>query len=176
MSKKQAIKNIEIYCHVCPITLSPVKLNPPANLTVKMGFDSNLWYYWNQTASNCVEGEIRYRTNNKEWEVRILKEQKKRFFFFVFLLLLLLFYLFAFRSCPPPLLTLSYCPQTSTLTTGRQNYCINMPSSNSQYEVQVRSKFGDTCGGSLFWSDWSEPVVWGSNNSTGKMAKWQHHY
>lgn len=162
--------------------MSPVKLNPPVNVTVKMGFDSNLWYYWNQTDPGCVESEIRYRINNKEWEVRSLKEQKKRLFFsnlsfsfFVFCCCCF-FYLFAFRSRPPPLLTPSHCPQTSTVAMERQNYCINMPSSNSQYELQVRSKVDDTCGASLFWSDWSEPVVWGSNNSTGKMAKWQHHY
>lgn len=67
---------MDIYC-----TLSPVKLYPPTRLTVQMGVDSNLWYYWNQTASNCVESEIRYRTNNKKWEVGDLKEHS---FFYVY--------------------------------------------------------------------------------------------
>lgn len=47
----------------------PVKLNPPINVTVQMGSDSNLWYYWNQTAYNCVENEVRIRTNGKKWDV-----------------------------------------------------------------------------------------------------------
>ncbi|XP_070839777.1 cytokine receptor common subunit gamma-like [Chaetodon trifascialis] len=101
---------------------SKVKLNPPTNLTVKMGSDSNLWFYWNQTTS-CVESEIRYRTKNKNWD-------------------------------------------NNRIYSGVQSYCINLPSSSSRYELQVRSKLEKTCGDSLFWSDWSEPVVWGSNNST----------
>ncbi|KAM7374576.1 hypothetical protein PAMP_007223 [Pampus punctatissimus] len=102
---------------------SPVKLNPPTNVTVQNGSDSNLWLHWNQTSAGCVESEVRYRTNYKKWE-------------------------------------------TSKVTAGRQSYCINLPSSNSRYELQVRSRIGEGCGMSLFWSDWSEPVVWGSNNST----------
>ncbi|XP_076605963.1 cytokine receptor common subunit gamma-like [Chaetodon auriga] len=114
---------------------SKVKLNPPTNLTVKMGSDSNLWFYWNQTASSCVESDVRYKTKNTNWDSN--------------------------RVC-----------------TGVQSYCINLPSSSSQYELQVRSKLVKTCGDSLFWSDWSEPVVWGSNNSTdtnqmnGSMSVW----
>lgn len=65
-----------VYC-----TLSPVKLYPPTNLTADTGTDLNLWSYWNQTASNCVESEIRYRINNKEWQVGDLKE---RSFFHVY--------------------------------------------------------------------------------------------
>nr|XP_040036753.1 cytokine receptor common subunit gamma-like [Gasterosteus aculeatus aculeatus] len=45
-------------------------------------------------------------------------------------------------------------------------YCINLPSRSSLYEVQVRSRISYVCGESDFWSDWSEPVLWGSNNST----------
>ena len=59
-------------------------------------------------------------------------------------------------------------PQTSEVSVGRQKYCINLISSSSQYELQVRSRIGNDCGKSLFWSDWSQPVVWGSNNGTGK--------
>ncbi|XP_044077861.1 cytokine receptor common subunit gamma-like [Siniperca chuatsi] len=112
-----------------------VKLNPPTNLTVKNESDSNLWIYWNQTITHCVESEVRVRTNNKKWE-------------------------------------------TSKISTGKQNYCINLPSRSSQYEIQVRSKIGNNCGESIFWSDWSEPVVWGSNSSTdttqrnGSMSVW----
>nr|XP_046266667.1 cytokine receptor common subunit gamma-like [Scatophagus argus]XP_046266668.1 cytokine receptor common subunit gamma-like [Scatophagus argus] len=105
-----------------------VKLYPPTNLTVQMGSDSNLRFYWNQTSSNCVESEIRCRINNKEWDV-------------------------------------------SLVSIGLQSYCINMPSKNSVYELQVRSKLGSTCAESLYWSDWSEPVVWGSNNSTDPNQK-----
>lgn len=46
-----------------------VKLNPPLNLTVKVGSDSNLYCYWNQTDPICEENEVRYRINNREWDV-----------------------------------------------------------------------------------------------------------
>ncbi|TKS82902.1 Cytokine receptor common subunit gamma [Collichthys lucidus] len=103
--------------------LENVKLNPPINLTVQMGSDNNLWFFWNQTSTKCVESEVQYRTNNKIWEV-------------------------------------------SKINLGTQSYCINLPSTTSRYELQVRSKIGNSCGDSIFWSDWSEPVVWASTNST----------
>ncbi|XP_044227428.1 cytokine receptor common subunit gamma-like [Thunnus albacares] len=56
--------------------------------------------------------------------------------------------------------------QSSKVSIGKQNYCINMPSSSSVYELQVRSRIGNDCGESQYWSDWSEPVTWGSNNGT----------
>lgn len=36
---------------------------------MKVGSDSNLWYYWNQTDPTCEENEVRHRINNKEWDV-----------------------------------------------------------------------------------------------------------
>lgn len=64
--ERECVSSITLpsYC-----TLSAVKLNPPANLTVKLGPDSNLWYYWNQTSIICAEHEVRYRINNREWDV-----------------------------------------------------------------------------------------------------------
>ncbi|CAJ1063566.1 cytokine receptor common subunit gamma-like isoform X2 [Xyrichtys novacula] len=56
--------------------------------------------------------------------------------------------------------------ETTMVSPGRQNHCINLPCSHCRYEVQVRSKMERNCGESKFWSDWSEPAVWGSNNST----------
>ncbi|XP_068456702.1 cytokine receptor common subunit gamma-like isoform X2 [Clinocottus analis] len=100
-----------------------VKLNPPTNVTVTNGSDSNLWLNWSQIKHSCVESEVRYRVNNRNWA-------------------------------------------TYQVRIGEQNYCINLPSNSSRYEMQVRSRFGDACGKSSFWSNWSEPVVWGSNNST----------
>ncbi|XP_051793722.1 cytokine receptor common subunit gamma-like isoform X1 [Acanthochromis polyacanthus] len=100
-----------------------VKLNPPSNVTVKNGSDSNLWFYWNQTKSQCVESEVRYKINDRT---------EQRF----------------------------------PVSNGVQSYGINLPSSSSRYELQVRSRVDDTCGQSIFWSDWSEPVVWGSNSHT----------
>uniref|UniRef100_A0A8D0AP15 Fibronectin type-III domain-containing protein n=1 Tax=Sander lucioperca TaxID=283035 RepID=A0A8D0AP15_SANLU len=103
-----------------------VKLNPPTNLTVHYGSDSNLWLSWtqiSQISSNCVESEVRYRINNRNWA-------------------------------------------SSRVSIGKQNYCLNLPSHSSLYELQVRSRIGYACGLSEFWSDWTEPVVWGSNNST----------
>uniref|UniRef100_A0A3Q0QTS5 Fibronectin type-III domain-containing protein n=1 Tax=Amphilophus citrinellus TaxID=61819 RepID=A0A3Q0QTS5_AMPCI len=101
-----------------------VKLNPPNNLTVLNGSDSNLWFYWNHTSPAplcCVESEVRFRTNNNNWEVSNSKTQ---------------------------------------------NYSINLPSNSSRYELQVRNRIGSGCGESRFWSDWSEPVVWGSHDTT----------
>ncbi|KAF1378378.1 hypothetical protein PFLUV_G00189920 [Perca fluviatilis] len=100
-----------------------VKFNPPTNLTVRYGSDSNLWLNWTQIRSNCVESEVRYRINNGNWA-------------------------------------------SSRVSIGKQDYCLNLPSRSSLYELQVRSRMGYTCGLSKFWSDWTEPVVWGSNNST----------
>ncbi|KAK2906653.1 hypothetical protein Q8A67_005638 [Cirrhinus molitorella] len=43
-----------------------------------------------------------------------------------------------------------------------------------QYKFQVRARIESSCGQSMFWSDWSEPVYWGSseaNNSTDKLHK-----
>ncbi|XP_069002167.1 cytokine receptor common subunit gamma-like isoform X1 [Embiotoca jacksoni] len=114
---------------------SKVKLYPPTNLTIKNESDSNLWLYWNQTASECVESEVRVTTNTKTSRVH-------------------------------------------EVSRGRQNYCINWPSSTSRYELQVRSKMGTTCGESESWSEWSDPVIWGSNNGTetnqmnGIMSVW----
>ncbi|XP_038158991.1 cytokine receptor common subunit gamma-like [Cyprinodon tularosa] len=48
----------------------------------------------------------------------------------------------------------------------KQSYCQNLPSSSSRYELQVRSRIEESCGKSEYWSDWSEPVVWGFNNTT----------
>ncbi|XP_013877693.1 cytokine receptor common subunit gamma [Austrofundulus limnaeus] len=56
--------------------------------------------------------------------------------------------------------------ELSNLPDDSQKYTINFPSSNSRYELQVRSKVSEMCGDSKFWSDWSEPVAWGFNNST----------
>ncbi|XP_029925445.1 cytokine receptor common subunit gamma-like [Myripristis murdjan] len=104
---------------------SKVKLNPPTNLTVKNATDSNLWFYWNITAGGgCVESEVRFRRNNKNWE--------------------------CYKLSP-----------------GKKNYPINLPSSSNLYELQVRSHIADLCGESDFWSEWSQPVFWGSiSNST----------
>ncbi|XP_030602888.1 cytokine receptor common subunit gamma-like [Archocentrus centrarchus] len=112
-----------------------VKLNPPNNLTVLNGSDSNLWFYWNHTSPaplRCVESEVRFRTNNNNWE-------------------------------------------HSKVSSKTQNYSINLPSNSSRYELQVRNRIGYGCGASRFWSDWSEPVVWGSHDTTGSsdtMTVW----
>ncbi|KAL3042638.1 hypothetical protein OYC64_020545 [Pagothenia borchgrevinki] len=100
-----------------------VKFNPPYNVTVRYGLDSNLWLNWTQI-SHCVESQVRYRINSKAW-------------------------------------------MTYPVRAGIQNYCINLPSS-ALYELQVQSKLDYSCGGSQnsFWSDWSEPVFWGSKNSS----------
>ncbi|XP_034461642.1 cytokine receptor common subunit gamma-like [Hippoglossus hippoglossus] len=59
--------------------------------------------------------------------------------------------------------------ENSSVSIGTQEYCINLPSSSSRYELQVKSRVGKDCGESSNWSSWSEPAVWGSNNSIGKL-------
>lgn len=102
---------------------SKVKLNPPTNVVVQNGSDSNLWLSWRQNYSTCVESEVRYRVNNRNWA-------------------------------------------PAEVSSGVQRYCINLPSRSSLYELQVRSRIGENCGKSSFWSNWSKPVFWGSNNNT----------
>ncbi|XP_029303578.1 cytokine receptor common subunit gamma-like [Cottoperca gobio] len=55
---------------------------------------------------------------------------------------------------------------TYPVSAGMQNYCINLPSSSSLYELQVRSKMDYICGDSEFENNWSEPMFWRSNNGT----------
>ncbi|KAF7206224.1 transcript variant X2 [Nothobranchius furzeri] len=105
-----------------------VKLNPPTNVTVKIGSDSNLWFYWNQSTPRCVDNQVRFRINNKPWD-------------------------------------------STHVPSERLSYCINLPSSNSRYEFQVKSKITESCGDSDIWSDWSDPVAWGFNNSTNTNIK-----
>lgn len=132
---------------------TPVKLNPPTNLTVQMGSDSNLWFYWNQT-HKCVESEVRIRINGKEWEV----SEKKNLFL---------------KCCKNnDVSCLGW--QISHVSVERKFYTINLPSDSSLYELQVHSRLDKNCGQSLYWSEWSNPVTWGSNNGTGKRTKLAH--
>ncbi|XP_056140277.1 cytokine receptor common subunit gamma-like [Lampris incognitus] len=102
-----------------------VKLNPPTNVTSEIGSESNLWFYWNHSFEDCAACQVRYWTNNNNWEM-------------------------------------------STLSYRKHNYCINLPSRTSRYELQVRSTVGELCAKSIYWSDWSQPVFWGpvSKNHT----------
>ncbi|XP_076024693.1 cytokine receptor common subunit gamma-like [Genypterus blacodes] len=77
----------------------------------------------------------------------------------------------------------NYKWETSSPRDGKNSHCINLPSSSSLYELQVRTTMWSDCGGSDFWSDWSKPVFWGSmreNNSTevnhGVMSVWTSVY
>ncbi|NP_001121743.1 interleukin 2 receptor, gamma a precursor [Danio rerio] len=46
-----------------------VKLNPPTNLSVVEKKDAELWLYWNVTKNdNCIESEVRYRTDQNNWK------------------------------------------------------------------------------------------------------------
>ncbi|KAM9788603.1 LOW QUALITY PROTEIN: cytokine receptor common subunit gamma-like [Neosynchiropus ocellatus] len=58
--------------------------------------------------------------------------------------------------------------ESSTTIKGEHSYCIHLPSSKYRYELQVRSKIHEDCGGSVFWSGWCDPVAWGSNFTSGE--------
>ncbi|XP_026075768.1 cytokine receptor common subunit gamma [Carassius auratus] len=50
----------------------------------------------------------------------------------------------------------------------RTSFTLPFPT-KKRYEFQVRARIENSCGESMFWSDWSEPVYWGSlkaNNNT----------
>ncbi|XP_008425187.1 cytokine receptor common subunit gamma-like isoform X2 [Poecilia reticulata] len=61
--------------------------------------------------------------------------------------------------------------ETLDVYSGQQHYVQNLPSSTARYELQVKIRLSSSCGQSDFWSDWSEPVVWGFNNTTVSNAK-----
>uniref|UniRef100_A0A8C1UYJ6 Interleukin 2 receptor, gamma a n=1 Tax=Cyprinus carpio TaxID=7962 RepID=A0A8C1UYJ6_CYPCA len=57
----------------------------------------------------------------------------------------------------------------NTKPTTRPSFSLPFPS-KKRYEFQVRARIESSCGESMFWSDWSEPVYWGSlknNDTTG---------
>lgn len=68
-------KVISYYVVVSVFFFTPVLLNPPTNITVQNGSDFNLYFYWNQTFTECVESEVRFRANNKKWEVSELNAE-----------------------------------------------------------------------------------------------------
>ncbi|XP_059401428.1 cytokine receptor common subunit gamma-like [Carassius carassius] len=50
----------------------------------------------------------------------------------------------------------------------RNSFSLPFPT-KKRYEFQVRARIENSCGESMFWSDWSKPVYWGSvkaNNNT----------
>ncbi|CAL1573232.1 unnamed protein product [Knipowitschia caucasica] len=55
--------------------------------------------------------------------------------------------------------------QESSVSTGHQEHCINLPSKSSRYELQVRSRVSNSCGCSKEWSEWSQPAVWGTTHN-----------
>ncbi|XP_016527579.1 cytokine receptor common subunit gamma isoform X1 [Poecilia formosa] len=61
--------------------------------------------------------------------------------------------------------------ETLKVSRGGKHYCHSLPSSTARYELQVKSRLDENCGESEFWSDWSESVVWGFNNTTVSNAK-----
>ncbi|KAJ0003966.1 hypothetical protein NQD34_010180 [Periophthalmus magnuspinnatus] len=56
--------------------------------------------------------------------------------------------------------------QVSMVGPGLQEYCFNLPSNSSRYELQVRNRVSNNCGPSKEWSEWSDPVIWGAHNKT----------
>lgn len=54
---------------------------------------------------------------------------------------------------------------------------VPFPNARSLYEFQVRVRMSSTCGQSDLWSEWSEPVFWGSMkkiNDTGNIITVEH--
>uniref|UniRef100_A0A8C1TRN8 Interleukin 2 receptor, gamma b n=1 Tax=Cyprinus carpio TaxID=7962 RepID=A0A8C1TRN8_CYPCA len=57
---------------------------------------------------------------------------------------------------------------SQTLNVTGTSYTLSQVSQNKPYVFQVRSTVADDCGGSDYWSDWSDPVEWGS---TGNISR-----
>lgn len=61
----------------------------------------------------------------------------------------------------------------SSGTSMENAFNVPFPNAQSRYEFQVRVRMFVTCGQSDLWSEWSEPVVWGSmkkTNDTGNIV------
>ncbi|XP_016100666.1 cytokine receptor common subunit gamma-like isoform X2 [Sinocyclocheilus grahami] len=52
------------------------------------------------------------------------------------------------------------------------SYSLSQVSQNKPYVFQVRSTVADTCGDSDLWSDWSDPVEWGSTGNISRQGWW----
>ncbi|XP_026129580.1 cytokine receptor common subunit gamma-like [Carassius auratus] len=60
-------------------------------------------------------------------------------------------------------------PWKNTTPSRRTTFSLPFPA-KKRYEFQVRARIESSCGESKFWSDWSEPVYWGSlktNDTSG---------
>lgn len=63
------------------LLINKVKLNPAFNLTVEMK-SPELWLYWNITSRakpDCVESQVQYRTDHKEWRTHKISSGRNSF-------------------------------------------------------------------------------------------------
>lgn len=127
-----------------------VQLNPPCNLSVKWNEqEGTLLLYWNSSTplkETCVVYMVR---NQKDIsQVRLETSYDDHFTF----------------KLPSVSSSSLFCSQTTNVT--GKSYSLSQVSQNKPYVFQVRSTVSNICGGSDLWSNWSDPIKWGS---TGEM-------
>ncbi|KAK2891210.1 hypothetical protein QQF64_007427 [Cirrhinus molitorella] len=59
---------------------------------------------------------------------------------------------------------------SQSLTVTGTSYNLSQVSQNKPYVFEVRSTVADNCGGSDFWSNWSDPVEWGSTGNISRQV------
>ncbi|XP_050984330.1 interleukin 2 receptor, gamma b [Labeo rohita] len=63
----------------------------------------------------------------------------------------------------------------TTNVTGK-SYSLSQVSQNKPYVFQVRSTVSNICGGSDLWSNWSDPIKWGSTGNISRQGWWDGLY
>lgn len=140
-----------------------VKPEAPVNLTIHNMSNNQLQLTWasRYPKDKCLEHAVKYKSNkDTSWTVRALGTAP--------------LWLCPGVSCAP---ASKVIPASSTGLMSLQELSVNgdvfsLPSVDYEksYTFYVRSKINKYCGRTQFWSEWSVPVIWGSNStSKGKF-------
>lgn len=137
-----------------------VKPEAPVNLTIRNMSNNQLQLTWASPypRNKCLEHAVKYKSNkDTSWTVRVLGTAPS--------------WLCLGVSCAP---ASRMVPASSTGFMSLQELSVNgdvfsLPSVDYEksYTFYVRSKINKFCGRTQFWSEWSVPVIWGSNSTKG---------
>lgn len=141
-----------------------VKPAAPVNLTIRNMSNNQLQLTWASPYPNgqCLEHAVKYKSNkDTSWTVRALGTAP--------------LWLCLGVSCAP---VSKVVPASSTglmsmslqeLSVNRDVFSLPSVDYEKSYTFYVRSKINKFCGSTLFWSEWSLPVFWGSNSTSKGM-------